>query len=395
MTQQKFLSGYKVLDITQIVAGAGASAVLADMGADVLRVEPRKGDILRHVGFQRAGYSGQYGNYNRGKRSVGLDLKSRDGAEIALRLAEQADILVENYRPGVLEKLGLSEPEVRKRNSSIIYLSISGFGSSGPYASRPAYDLAIQGFSGICHAQRSGESAPPALIRVPIMDKVTAMTASQWLLGALIHRERTGEGSFLELSMIDAAASFCWGEALGREAYIGEGVTGGGGLSPPEWIAGTSDGYIVWAASSDAQVDFILGCMGMEALREDSRFSEFMSITRNLGAFAKTVSAGFAKRTTAEWLKLLGEEGIVCAPVHTAAEAINDPQLVHNGIIQTFEHSEAGSCRYCLPPTLVNRSRYEVEPASAPLGQDTDAVLESLGLAGDEISRLRASGAVF
>lgn len=395
MTQQKFLTGYKVLDITQIIAGAGASSVLADMGADVLRIEPGKGDILRHVGYQRAGFSGQYATYNRGKRSIGLDLKTKDGSDIALRLAEEADILVENYRPGVLARFGLSEAEVRKRNPALIYMSISGFGSSGPYVRRPAYDLAIQGLSGICYAQRPGEHAPPALIRVPIMDKVTAMTAAQWLLGAIINRERTGEGAHLEVSMIDAAAAFCWGEALGREAYIGEGVTGGGGLSPPEWIAATADGFIVWAASSDAQVDFILGCMGMKTLRRDPRFSDFMSIAGHLGAFAETVSKGFTNRTTAEWLKLLGDEGIVCAPVHSAKDAINDPQLIHNAIVQSFEHPEAGTCRYCLPPALVNGARYEVAPVAAPLGQHTDTILEGLGFEAGAIVNLRKGGAVF
>jgi len=392
MPDRKFLEGCKVVDISQLIAGSGAAGVLADMGADVVKIESRSGDVLRNFSCERGGYFAQYATYNRGKRSLCLDLKTKEGVDIVRRLAERADILVQNYRPGALDRLGLGEKELRGRNRRLIYASISGVGATGPYSDQPVMDMVVQALSGICFSQTNGGA--PQMLRVPIADKITAATTVQWILAALFQREKTGNGAHVEVAMLDAAVSFAWAEIFNRDAYVGGGVNGTPGLSP-YWVAETRDGYIVWACSKDEHVDALLEIMGKTALHADPRLASMAVIRENLEHFSRSVSDGFRTRTSDEWLGILRKIGILCSPVLKPQDALDDPQLVHNGLVRTAEHQTAGTCRVCLPSGRVNGERYDVDLCASELGQHTDEVLRELNYSAQDISRLKASGVAY
>jgi len=395
MIDGKFLKGCRILDVTQLIAGSGACGILADLGAEVIKVEGPDGDVLRRFGCSRGGYFSMHAAYNRGKKSICLDLKTSDGVKIFGQLAQRADVLVENFRPGVLDRLGLGERHLRPQNPTLIYASITGFGSTGPYSKQPAMDMIVQALTGMCFSQNVDGGGPPSLLRIPLVDKTTALVAVQWILAALYQKERTGQGAHLEIPMLDVAISFVWPELLNRQAYVGGGVSGSPGLSPPDWIAKTADGYIMWAAKSDQQVDALFEAMGKQGLRRDARFDCFENIKMHNRDFAAAVSDGFLERTTADWSVFLEEKGLMVAPLLEQHEVVDDRQVRHNGLIQFFEHETAGACNYCLPPGLVDGERLAIEACAAELGAHTSEILATLDYSSDDIARLKTDRVAF
>src|SRR5580704_6798896 len=217
------LTGYRIVDLTSSVAGPLATMILGDQGADVIKVEaPDGGDATRAGGNRRAGFTASFLNNNRNKRSIVLDLKTEAGLQAFMRLVAGADVFVQNFRPGVAERLGVGEDAVRAASPRIVYVSISGFGEKGPYAAKPAYDPVIQGFSGLATVQAGSDEARPRLLRTILPDKLTAITASQAITAALLARERTGEGQHVRLSMLEAVVAFLWSSDMSGQTFVGD-----------------------------------------------------------------------------------------------------------------------------------------------------------------------------
>src|SRR5580704_15721 len=249
------LHGYRIVDLTSNVAGPLATMILGDQGADVIKVEaPDGGDATRGGADRRGGFSASFLNNNRNKRSIVLDLKTTGGREALLRLAADADVFVQNFRPGVAERLGVGEEAVRAVSPKIVYVSISGFGEKGPYAEKPAYDPVIQGFSGLATVQAGSDEARPRLLRTILPDKLTAITASQAITAALLARERTGEGQHVRLSMLEAVVAFLWSSDMSGQTFVGDDpVRQEAAASATDLIYQTADGYMTVAVQTDRQ----------------------------------------------------------------------------------------------------------------------------------------------
>src|SRR3954451_6935152 len=239
------LSGYRIVDLTSNVAGPLATMILGDQGADVIKVEaPDGGDATRTGGHRRAGFTASFLNNNRNKRSIVLDLKTTGGLQALMRLVAGADVFVQNFRPGVAERLGVGEDAVRAVSPKIVYISISGFGEKGPYATKPAYDPVIQGFTGLATVQAGADEARPRLLRTILPDKLTAITASQAITAALLARERTGEGQHVRLSMLEAIMAFLWSSDMSGQTFVGDEPERQEATSSSDLVYETAGAYI-------------------------------------------------------------------------------------------------------------------------------------------------------
>src|SRR5689334_12630169 len=279
------LHGYRIVDLTSNVAGPLATMILADQGADVIKVEaPDGGDATRAGADRRGGFSPSFLNNNRNKRSIVLDLKTAGGRDALLRLAAGADVFVQNFRPGVADRLGVGEEPVRAVAPKIVYVSISGFGEKGPYAEKPAYDPVIQGFSGLATVQAGSDEARPRLLRTILPDKLTAITASQAITAALLARERTGQGQHVRLSMLEAVVAFLWASDMSGQTFVGDEPARQEPASPFDLIYETADGYMTVAALTDRQWAGLARVAGRAEWLEDERFKTPALRQKNIDA---------------------------------------------------------------------------------------------------------------
>ncbi len=279
------LHGYRIVDLTSNVAGPLGTMILGDQGADVIKVEaPDGGDATRAGGNRRAGFTASFLNNNRNKRSVVLDLKTKAGLAALMRLASGADVFVQNFRPGVAERLGVGEDAVRAVSPKIVYVSISGFGEKGPYATKPAYDPVIQGFTGLATVQAGSDEARPRLLRTILPDKLTAITASQAITAALLARERTGEGQHVRLSMLEAIVAFLWASDMGGQTFVGDEPERQEAATAFDLIYETADGYMTVAAVTDRQWAGLARAAERPEWLEDERFKTSALRQKNIEA---------------------------------------------------------------------------------------------------------------
>ena len=384
-----------MVDLTSFVAGPMATALLADQGADVVKVEaPGQGDLLRHIGCARGGLSAIFGTLNRNKRSVVVDLSEARGVELVRRLAGRADVFVQNFRPGVAEKLGIGEAVLRGAHPELVYVSLSGFGETGPYAKRRVYDSVMQALSGMAAAQASPKTGEPELVRNIVCDKVTALTAAQAITAALFARERGAGGQHLRLAMFDAAIAFLWPDGMQAHTYVGEGATPPAAAASYLAVRKAADGYLTISVIADAEFEGLCRALELPALRDDPRFADTASRLQHFEALGAALDRATRDRNLADLTARLAAEDVPHAPVNTAETLPRDPQVVANALLVESEHPAAGRMRMPRPPV-----RFEATPASlrdpAPLlGQHTEAVLAELGLAAAEIAELRTAGVV-
>jgi crotonobetainyl-CoA:carnitine CoA-transferase CaiB-like acyl-CoA transferase len=384
------LHGYRVVDLTSNVAGPLATMILADQGADVIKVEsPDGGDATRGGADRRGGFSASFLNNNRNKRSIVLDLKTVGGREALLRLAAGADVFVQNFRPGVAERLGVGEEPVRAASPNIVYVSISGFGEKGPYAGKPAYDPVIQGFSGLATVQAGSDEARPRLLRTILPDKLTAITASQAITAALLARERTGEGQHVRLSMLEAVLAFLWASDMCGQTFVGDEPVRQEAASAIDLIYETADGYITAAALTDRQWTGLARALDRPEWLEDERFKTPALRQKNINARLQLTQEALISRPSGEALERLTNAGVPCAPVLTRNQVIRHPHVQQMEIVIETEHPAAGRLRQSRPAARFSRTPADIRHGAPELGEHTQEVLAQLGYSAEEIAALR------
>jgi len=389
------LDGYRVIDLTTMISGPLATMLLADQGADVIKIEsPHGGDYVRRGGNRRGDFAANFLNNNRNKRSVVLDLKHPRGVETLLRLCEQADVFVQNFRPGVIKRMGLGEEVVRAARPDIVYASIAGFGFSGPYAGKPVYDPLIQALSGLATVQAGGDQERPRLVRTIVPDKVSALTAAQAITAALLARERTGEGQHVRLAMLDAIVSFLWHSDMGSQTFVGEELPQQAAASFIDLIYETAEGYLSVAVMSDREWAGLTRALQRPEWLDDPRFKTPALRDRNLDARLALIQSVLRERPAAEWLVRLEAEQVPCAEVLTRNEMIGHPQIAANQTLGVYEHPDAGPLRQARPAAQFSATPAGVRRGAPRLGEHTGEVLAEAGLDASAIDALAAAGVV-
>ncbi len=386
------LEGIRVLDLTTMVSGPVATMMLADQGADVIKIESPSGDIMRRTGHKHRGMSASFLSCNRSKRSLAVDLKTGDGLELVRKLAATADVLVQNFRPGAIERMGLGEDVVRALRPDIVFVSISGFGETGPYAHQRVYDGVIQALCGLNDIQADRDTGRPRMVRTIIPDKTTSVTAAQAITAALFARERTGKGQHVRLSMLDTMVAFLWPEGSSSLSFVGNEADPASGQSAPDLVFATADGYITAGAVSDAEWAGMCRAFGREDLIEDERFRTASARVQHVPERRTIMTEEIAKWPSAEILARLDAQCVPAAPVLSRTEVIEDPQVVESRTIEIHDDPVLGAVRQPRPA-----ARFEATPsairAMAPyLGADNEAILAELGYGTEEIERLHQTG---
>lgn len=376
-----------------MVSGPLATCLLADQGADVIKVEqPGAGDLMRHLGPKRGGMTAVFTTTNRNKRSIALDLKTADGFRVLEHLVASADVLVQNFRPGVAERMGVGYGAMRRIRRDLVYVSISGFGDTGPYAEKRVYDPIIQALSGLAAIQADRGSGRPRMVRTIIPDKITAMTAAQAIVAALLERERSGEGQHVRLAMLDATVSFVWPEGMVTHTFIGEGIADARPGSTSDLVYETADGYITASTLSDQEWAGMARAAGHLEWLDDPRFDTPGGRIANADARLEMVGEVLRTRTTAEWIARLEAEDVPCAPILDRDQVIDDPQVAENDLLVVAEHPQAGRIRFARPAARFERTPTTRFSPAPELGQHTDELLAEIGYSSAEIARLRSGG---
>ncbi|MEM8699213.1 MAG: CoA transferase [Pseudomonadota bacterium] len=383
------LNGIRIIDLTQMIAGPLGSMILADQGAEVIKIEkPDGGDHARGVATRRGGFSASFLNNNRNKRSVVLDLRGEAGRAACLRLIATADVVMQNFRPGVVERLGLGYDDAARVKPEIVYCSITGFGHQGPYAQKPVFDPLIQGLSGLASVQATSDTERPRLIRTILPDKLTGFTAAQAVSAALIHRLRTGEGQHIRLSMLDTVVHFLWSSDMGGYTFVGDERDPLEAQSYIDLIYETLDGHISVAAFRRVDWEKLADACDRPEWKTDERFLTTPGLEKHKTARLEITQEVLATRTTADWIARLEAHDVPCAPVLTRREMIAHPQIAANALIEEHDHPHAGRLRQTRTPAHFEASPAEYRNGAPRLGEDSASVLAEAGFSEAEIADL-------
>ncbi|MDF1792507.1 MAG: CoA transferase [Thalassobaculaceae bacterium] len=387
------LEGFRIIDLTSVVSGPLGTMVLADQGAEVIKIEhPSGGDFTRAMANRRGGFSASFLNNNRSKKSVALNLKDPRGVAAVLRLAATADAFVQNFRPGVVDRMGVGEAAVRAANPSIVYCSISGFGDTGPYADKPVYDPLVQALSGLTSIQGGSDDARPRLVRTIIPDKLTGYTSAQAITAALLKRERSGEGQHIKVSMLDSVIDFLWHSDMGSQTFVGGEFPQEKAASFIDLIYETTDGHITVAVNTDKQWKALTAALDRPEWLEDPRFLTPALRHENIDDRLTLTQEILATESSAHWLDRLEAHDVPCAPVLTRSDMISHPQIDASGIVVELDHPQAGRVRQARPAATFSATQPDLSQGAPMLGADTDAMLASAGFSAEEIAALRADG---
>jgi crotonobetainyl-CoA:carnitine CoA-transferase CaiB-like acyl-CoA transferase len=382
------LEGIRVVDLTTNMSGPLATMVLADQGADVIKVEPPTGDLIRTVGTGHDGMSAYFANVNRGKRSIAVDLATDAGRDVVLRLAAGADVFVQNFRPGVVERLGLGPDTLLAAYPSLVYASISGFGTAGPLGAAPAYDHVVQALAGFAALQSEGGEA--AMVRQGAIDKATAYSTAQAITAALLARVRSGRGRRIDVSMLDVAIAFLWPDGMMNNTCLEPDE-----VLPPVSrsfrLTPTADGHVALVTLTAAQWDGLVRAFeDLAGAAPD--LSETSARMAGGAAVMRQVRAQIASLTTAEVVARLSAADVPCAPVLALDEIHAHEQVVACETVAAFEHAVLGPVRQARPAPVVDGVVPSVVPWAPRLDEHADEVLAEAGFAAEEVERLRADG---
>ncbi len=373
------LTGLKVLDLTGMVSGPVAAMMLADQGAEVIKVEPVNGELVRHMAAPHNGVNPVFFSCNRGKKSIALDLKSEEGKKILLKLASEVDIFMQNFRPGAIERMGFGEDVIRKLNEKIIYVSISGFGNRGPYANSRVYDPVIQALSGATDIQADRETGKPKMFRIIIADKVTALTTAQAISSALYAREKHGTAQHIELSMLDCMISFFWPEGMAGIVYAENEIDVRKLQGSQDLIYQAEDKYITAGAVSDAEWKGMCKALKREDLIDDERFATPAGRVANAQVRKEITGEEISKWKSSEILKRLQEEGVPSAPLLDRMELLDNDQILANESILRVNIDGFGEVRQARPAARFSKTPSELSRPAPKLGEHSFEILSSLG----------------
>jgi len=395
MTTLRALDGLRVLDVTQVMAGPFCAMLLADLGADVIKIEPPAGDSTRQMPGAVGADSPSFNAVNRGKRSVVLNLKAAEGREIFTRLARATDIVIENYRPGVMRALGLDYEALATLNPRLVYASISGYGQTGPERGKGGFDLIAQGVAGIMSI--TGEpGGPPVKAGVPLTDLSAGLFALVGILAALEHRHRTGAGQHVDTALVDAGVALSVWEAT--EYFSGIGIPTALGsahrMNAPYQAIRCADGYITLGAANERLFRRLCEVLGHDEWTGMAEFADNASRVRNRAALAERIEAITSQQPRSHWLALLEANDIPCGPINDYAQVFADPQVVARQMVVETEHPTLGRLRTLGSPIKLSATPPDVCRRAPLLGEHTDQVLAEAGYNQREIAALRQSGVV-
>jgi crotonobetainyl-CoA:carnitine CoA-transferase CaiB-like acyl-CoA transferase len=391
------LAGIRVVDVSQILSGPFACMILADQGAEVVKVEsPGLGDPMRIGPYRRAGRASFYVNANRGKRGVVLDLAKAAGREALLRLVDRADVFVQNWRPGAAERLGLSYEALSARNPGLIYVSISGYGDSGPYRDRRVYDPIIQGLTGHVGVQKNPDVPIPDLVRNVVADKASAWTAAQAITAALFARARGAGGQHVSIPMLDASLYFFWPDGMMKHTWIGESEFQGPVLYDLYRLWETADGHLIYFTATDSEFHGLFRALGHPEWVTDPRFATIPARAQAESREARGARrlAEIRKWPTKELIERMAAEQVPVGPVYTLDEMLEDPQLRHNRSFVETDHPVAGRMREARPPARFAKTPQQPGGLAPSHGEHTEAVLRELGYDDAALAGLRAEGVI-
>jgi crotonobetainyl-CoA:carnitine CoA-transferase CaiB-like acyl-CoA transferase len=389
------LDGIRVLDLSRVIAGPFCAMLLGDLGADVIKVErPGRGDDLRYLRGGTNGMSAPFAACNRNKRGIAVDLQKRDGATLIFDLARRADVVIENFLPGVAAKLGLGYAQVSAANPRVVYASVSGFGQDGPYARRPGYNTIAQGMSGLM-ALTGMPGHPPTRVAGSISDLSASWVAFGMVNAALVHRERTGRGQHLDVNLLassmallpdPASIYLATGERPKREGNRNPSLT-------PAEAFPTKDGWLNIVLLNEEQYARLCEVIGDPELKAP-RFATNVLRLENYAEFRGRMEAALSRATTAEWVERMEKGQIAAGPIYEFDEVFADPQVQHLGLVAEFEQPGLGPARVLGFPARASATPASIRRPAPRLGEHTDEILAELGVARDEVDRLVAAGVV-
>lgn len=376
-----------------MISGPLAGMMLADQGADVVKVEsPGLGDIMRFLGTNKGGMTGIFANNNRGKRSLVVDLKQAAGVDVLRRLVAQADVLIQNFRPGAMERLGLGWDDLSVLNPNLVYVSISGYGPDGPYSHRRVYDNVIQAASGLASVQTDPATGTPSLYRTLLCDKVTSYTAAQAITAALYARA-TGKanGQHIVVPMLDAAVAFMWPDSAMDAALLDDDANRAPTIGSNYAITALADGFVSAGAVSDAEFRGLCAALGHPEVADDPRFANALVRTQNAGALVAMMREFAATTTVEQFLSGAEEHDVPASRIVSLAELADDAQVRHNGTLVDLDHPQAGRLRQPRPAARLSATPAAPGRPAPAYGQHSDEIVTELGL---DPAALRATGAI-
>ena len=400
MAKRRILEGVKVLDLTNVLSGPFASLHLALLGAEVIKIEnPKEGDLARKLGivpeFNKILMGTSFLAQNCNKKSVSLNAKSPEGKAIFKRLAQDADVVIENFRPGVMNRLGIGYDVLKELNPKLIYCAISGFGQTGPDADKPAYDQIIQGLSGEM-AINGDERLNPLRAGFPVCDTVGGLNAAFAVMAALFHRERSDEGQFIDIALLDSIMPLMGWVAANLLIGDSEPVVMGNDnfTAAPSGTFKTQDGFINIAANKQEQWEAVCEVLGTPELKTDPRFQERDTRKKNRKVLTPLLEARLAERTTAVWVRLLNDQDVPSGEILGLGDALRQPQIQHRGVLQKIATPGVGEIEVFGLTALFEKSSGKVETPPPTLGQHNQEILGRLGLGETELAELKSKGVI-
>ena len=382
------LTGIKVIDLTAMVSGPVATMMLGDQGADVIKIEPLSGELMRSVGAPNNGMTTSFLCSNRSKRSLTINLKDIEGIKIIKKLIKNADVIVQNFRPGTMKRMGLSYEEVKKINSNIIYTSISGFGDKGPYSKQRVYDPIIQALSGLADIQRDQETKFPKMVRTIIPDKTTGMAAAQAISAALFYRERYGKGQHIKLAMLDVMIAYLWPEGSSSLSFVGKESDPSSGQMGLDLVFKTNDNkFITAGAVTDKEWLGMCNAFDRKDLLVDPRFNTPRSRFDNKTERRLIVAQEIKKHNANDILQKLATNEVPSAPILNREELLENEQVLQNKIIEFHDSNIFGKIRSPRPAPIYSETPLSGEQLAPLLGENSIEILKELNYSHDEIKK--------
>jgi crotonobetainyl-CoA:carnitine CoA-transferase CaiB-like acyl-CoA transferase len=379
MESQMPLSGVKVLDLTRVLSGPFCTALLGDMGADIIKVEAPEGDSIRTAGALKNGLSTYFAQFNRNKRSIVLDLRKPEAKETLAQLIARSDVLVENFRPGVLARMGFPDERLFALKPSLVACSINGFGSTGPYKDRPAFDFIAQALSGFMSVNGTA-GGPPLRSGLPISDLIAGLYAALSITAAVLHAKNTGQGQRTEVSLTNGMVSmlsfiattyFASGEVPPRSGNDHP-------IAAPYGLFPTRDGQIALAPADNTFFHRLADAIGMPELKSDPLYANNKERVANRARINAIIGGRLATETTAHWVETLNKAGVPCGPVNGVAEALSDPQIIHQEMVLTVPHEGHGDLKLLGFPMKFSETPCQIRRTAPGLGEHTEAILAEL-----------------